>query len=855
MLPGSRARWLMLAVFGVSTVFGGQYLVVQRAVNGSWTFQSPESVLVNGKEKFRGVSLASPLPVSWDGKAIGHQPEVRLADFRVVRRAANGTWLGFSGAGDWQLLLPEGLKLKDAQPAPDLWKGSAIELREDRKDKTGTAIRQEDLYAIVPAADAGAAAATLATEPSWHALPGVNAEQAFQQMISFLPEAARKFAAGPPAEVMRSFLARGMTDHLGQWRDGDADISVLERARALAHASELAFAADPNLTALRSDVQSCRQWLDRKLAILRALNAGKQADPFLIAYREFEPFDRSFPELSKARLEQMNASAAAHLETARDLQGRGDYGGAIRHLLIARWRNPKLAGVDALLEEVRLEAARLSARQLAEARGFIDPRLPARVQLQRKLLLVEQFLGDRKQEEAEKALQEAETLDPGEPRLVLLHAQLAIARGELGLALALLDNYTGTAPTAQDLADGEKLRASVLYSIEKERTKTAAELAGNFNEQHYSAALGTAAEGLKIDNESPDFLFQAGVNACILRRCDRAAPLLHRYLDVTDSTQADRRQRIAAIRLLKEAEGAQQSAANAPAAKTPTAAATSWFSGMPLTAGVLYDPASLAFQPKVARIEASEHTSVAYEWNGAQLRSVHVKHEEKKLGGNIARLAVAGAAASQGIGSTVGWKTPDKETNDFYFNYYDDTPQVLKVSRDNVVVKSRTIPISIPGIGGFGGSRHARRPERRSWNAGRIERHGGRPQRPRQHARPAHRWRPSRSAHWRRPSCRPVRAILGRARRNLRTRGRGRRHRRLQLLRRRPPVPALPAIQHPLRPAGRLFGGIPHALEQSAPGYSPGLEGHRKTRRRRLLRQSLFPSVRVGCHTPVRTRL
>ena len=92
---------------------------------------------------------------------------------------------------------------------------------------------------------------------------------------------------------------------------------------------------------------------------------------------------------------------------------------------------------------------------------------------------------------------------------------------------------------------------------------------------------------------------------------------------------------------------------------------------------------SLAFQPKVARVEASEHVNVTYEWSKNQLQSVHTKYEDKKTGSNIMKLAVAGAAASQGIGSTVGWRTSDKETNDFYFSYYDDTPQILKVSRDN----------------------------------------------------------------------------------------------------------------------------------------------------------------------------
>jgi hypothetical protein len=84
------------------------------------------------------------------------------------------------------------------------------------------------------------------------------------------------------------------------------------------------------------------------------------------------------------------------------------------------------------------------------------------------------------------------------------------------------------------------------------------------------------------------------------------------------------------------------------------------------------------------------------------LNSVHAKHEQKQTGGNIMRLAGAAAASAGGISSTLAWKTAQRETNDFFFNYYDDTPQILKVSRENTIVKSRTIPISIPGVGIFG---------------------------------------------------------------------------------------------------------------------------------------------------------
>ncbi len=544
------SRWVFSTILCVGTVSAAECLIVKHAADGSWSFQPAETVLVNGKEKLRSAAIAAAgTPASWDSKALGHLAETRMLEFSVVRRQADGSLVARAGS-EWKLLLPENLKSKTSATAAQLWKDSVIEFRQDRKEKNGTAIRPEELYAIVPGADPGAAAAALATDIAWHALPGGSGDAAFRQMISLLPQAAKSFSSGAPAATMRSFLSTTMSERLRIWREGDAEITVLDEAGALADASQAAFPADAGLTTLRSEVRTRRQWLDRKVAILRALDAGKQADPFLIAYRDFEPFDRSFAALSKARLAHLNSSAAAHLETARQLQKGGDYAGAIRHLLIARWRNPKLAGVDDMLEQARLEAARISSQKIAEARGAIDPRSPARVQLQRKLLMVDQYISDGKQDEAEKALAEAEAIDPGEPRLAVMYAQLAVSRGELGRALALLDNYAGNAPTPQELADGEKLRASVLYSIDKERAKTGTELTGAFDQQRFSAALGAAANGLKIDNESPEFLYQAGINACILRNCDRTVPLLRRYLDVTDSTLADRRQRIMAIRLL-----------------------------------------------------------------------------------------------------------------------------------------------------------------------------------------------------------------------------------------------------------------------------------------------------------------
>ncbi len=666
MIPATR-RFVLLGACALSWSHAAQFLVVTHGADNIWKFEPVETVQINGKDKLRGGPIGGA--DSWDSKAIGKLAESRLADLTVLRRLPDGSLAGRTGDSEWRLLLPENVKSKTADTAAHIWADASIETKKDRKDKTPAAVRMQDLYAILPGLDPTLSITALATDLTLHKTPGVADADAFATMLSLIPPAVKAIPAGTASEPIRKFVERGMADRLQRWREGDCEIAALNEAAALGDAAAAAFPGNAPLDALRAQVASSRQWVDRRAAILRALDAGKQSDAFLAAYREFEIYDKSFPTLVQARARHLKASALAHMETARELKDRGDYPGAIRHLQVARWRDPQLAGAKEFLEAVRLEAARISAAKFAEMRGVVDTRSPAQVQLQRKLLLAEQFLSDGKQDEAEKAIKEAETADSDEPRLALLSARLAIARGELAKALALLDNYAGLALTPQDFAEGEKLRALVLYNLEKERTRANAQLTGAVDEQRFATALEAAAGGLKVDNEAADFLFYAGANACILRNCEAATPLLHRFLDLTDATTGDRKRRLTAIRLLREADAVAAAAAqNKPA----VAGSPSWFSGAPLSRGVFYDPVSLAFQPKVARVEASEHVNVNYEWKGDQLLSVHTKYEDKKTGSNIMKLAIAGAAASQGIGSTVGWRTADKETNDFYFSYYDD---------------------------------------------------------------------------------------------------------------------------------------------------------------------------------------
>jgi hypothetical protein len=680
-----------------------QYLLVNRTSAGAWSFEEAQSLSVNGKDKLRSGPLPSGAAATWDSKAIGRLAEVQWSTFRVVRRAPDGSLLArTSDSANWQLLLPEGTNSKTADSAAMLWGASTVTFKKDQKDKSPSAIRLEELYAIVPGPDAPTCAALIATDVSAHQVPGMAEADAFRQMLSLLPEAAKAFPAASASKPIHDYLEGNLSARLKKWQDGDVPVDVLDESIELAKAAGAAFPADQGLSALSAQARSVRAALDRRVAILRALDAGKQSDAFLAAYRDFEIYDKSYPDLQQAHSAHLKASAAEHVRAAQSLQRGGDYLGAIRSLLIAKWRDTKLKEADDLLEQVRLEAARLSAQKFEETRRGVDPRSPAQVQLQRRLLLAEQQMNDGKIADAEKTIQEAEAMDKDEPRIVLLQARLSVARGDLAKAVAFLDNFDGIAVTPQDFAEGERLRASVEYTINASLEKKRTQVEGALDQQQFASALEASADGLKLDNENPDFLYYSAMNACVLRHCPEAEPLLRRYLDVTDSLEGNREQRLAAMQLLRESVLAGALEADAKPANKPDQKTASWFSGTPLGQGVFYDPVSLSFQPRVSRIEASDHLNIAYDWEGNHLRSVHANHEEKQTGGNMARLAGAAVASAAGLSSTLIWKTAQREINDFYFNYYDDAPQILKVSSERTVVQSRRIPISIPGVGIFG---------------------------------------------------------------------------------------------------------------------------------------------------------
>jgi len=349
---------------------GGQLLVVSHGAGNIWSLEEADSILVNGKEKVRCSPLsAAGHSEAWDSKTIGHLPDASLSTFSVILRTADGLLVARSGeSAEWQLLLPDGARSKASESAVEIWKGANISLRKDHKDKTPTPIVLGNLYAIVPGTDPALSAARLATDTSYNRLPGMDDAQVFRQMLEIISPAVKLYPSGEAAEKIRDYVRAGMSSRLEKWSEGDAPVTTLDECLLLAKASETAFPSDAPQADLRKRTAEAKKWLDRRVAILRALNAGKQCEAFLAAYREFEPYDKSFPDLAAVRRARFEESALLHVDSARRARQDGDFASAIRDLRVAHWRNPDLAEAGQLLEEVRLEIARLSAQQFAEER-------------------------------------------------------------------------------------------------------------------------------------------------------------------------------------------------------------------------------------------------------------------------------------------------------------------------------------------------------------------------------------------------------------------------------------------------------------------------------------------------------
>jgi hypothetical protein len=133
---------------------------------------------------------------------------------------------------------------------------------------------------------------------------------------------------------------------------------------------------------------------------------------------------------------------------------------------------------------------------------------------------------------------------------------------------------------------------------------------------HHTRKL--ALDGLRAKEDDPDLLYFAGVSSLVTRDRKAGREFLARYLEVSNTVDANRERRAGVYRLLGGMAGE-----SAPESGEPN-----WMSGRKLPAGVYYCPVSLAFQPRVGRIAASNKLSVEFEWDGDRLKTIVPRFEK-----------------------------------------------------------------------------------------------------------------------------------------------------------------------------------------------------------------------------------
>lgn len=589
---GGLLVWLLLPALTQAGI------LVSRSDKGL-QFSEASSVLLNGKDKALSLGAQPKLsgPVNkLPGVKLG-AALVRNADARVLAQYQNG---------NLSYLVPEGLaKTAPADPA-EIWKTTRISYKKSDKDKTPSDISPEAFLAFLP--DGAQELAEWCQDTDLLEIVGGKGK-ALATQLEFLAAAIKAYPADPAVAPLEKFVEQSMRQRYEQFETGAVGVDVLEQGLQFAALSDAVYPQAPAQRQLRESLRLRKSWLDRKIAVLRAFAAAKEWDAFVLGNRDFERYEQAYPEMQKRFGEALRASLALHRQNAEEMLKQREYGAAWREFRRASMRQPS----DKVLQQNLMIAWTDHSRQVAIDRQRERKQLTAgqRNVIDQALLFATRFLEAKKPDDALKSVTEAEAIDPASLPVLLKKAEVLGALRAFAQAMAALDEYDLRA-VDEERERANKLRSELLY----QRTSTVQDLKAQFNkawaEGRFHAAHSLALQGLRAQDDDTELLYDAGASAVVVRNVKDSRAFFARYLEVANTLDANSEQRLKVRVLL--------SGLSEPV--EPVEGAANWFSGKKLPAGVYYDPVSLAFQPRIDKIEASGKFKVSFEWDGDRLRAI-----------------------------------------------------------------------------------------------------------------------------------------------------------------------------------------------------------------------------------------
>jgi hypothetical protein len=572
-------------------------------------FADALAITVNGKDK--ALSLGDR-PTA--GGAVSKLPAAHLAGI-LLKDGDSGVLIEYQ-PGKVDYLFPQGLpKGAPADPA-GAWKASRIAYKQAANDKTGAVVAIADFVAFLPAGVDDLTALCMDSQ----ALQAIGGKgKSFPTQVELMAATAKAYAANPASAPLERYLEDAMRSRYDAFENGAGGVDVLDQGLQFATLSQAVYPNSPEQDKLRKLLTNRKTWLDRKIAVQRAFAAAAQWDAYLLGDRDLERYRQPFPEMATNHTLALEGSLELHHKTAVAMQNEGDYGAAYREFRLAGMRKPSEGALHDQALQAWTEYSRRNAMDLEAKRGKLSAGPQSAVE--RDLYFAEQNKQAGKLDDALKNVQEAEAvLQASQPagavsnstlRVWYTKADILAAQDRITEALAALDTYDLHA-VDEERAQADKLRNQLLFSLDSSLRNLKERIQAEWTAENYSSVQHLAARGLRMNADDSVLLYYAGVAALAGRDPQSGHDILARYLEVSNTLDANAEQRAQAGRLL-------------PAVVAPQGAGqgdVNWLSGEKLPKGVFYSPLSLALQPRIDRIDASSKFHVIFDWNGDRLKVI-----------------------------------------------------------------------------------------------------------------------------------------------------------------------------------------------------------------------------------------
>ena len=627
---------ITLLLLALSAWAHSQSIVVgTRTTDGKISFETVEDFQVNGSRKIR---LLPEQTDDVDPNVVRKLSKIDVAQAGLLRSDATGRLVSLNGPrAPRDIVLPENYSIRTSTPAKDVPGRLGISLVRNKKTKQADLLAPE-LFVV----------ALFGNTPDESVRDFIGKDWAFanlDEQLAAMRGFVGSFPSSPATKTFRDSLERRISAGLARLEEGGSYSDFLT-IRRFSELGRQAFPGDGPLQALDDRVNDRIKFIADRPKLLRSLAALGDWDTLLDKYQDFERYESSFPEMQALHQEALEESARTHARRARAFEQRSDFDHASREASAALVRDPSNREIRKLLGDEKLLASQGEAQANASRRRILPKGLPADVRFGNAIAYADRAIADKDFKKAQDSIQDAEHENPGAPEIILERAKLLAAQGRNSEALPLLDQYDRLVADPGEREKGYNVRRQVLYDLDKLKDSTRQQIAALLKDGQYSKLDELMRDALKLDGEDPDFLYQAGVTAAILRDKERAKIILTEFLAHANAIGVDPKLRDRARRIIAIV---QQPKAQARKPDSP-----------------YYDPQSLAFQIPIESVGGNK-VHMTFNWANGRLESIRTTFDDDKGAQAYRAIVVAGAADSGAVSAS---SDSIADPGNFFFAYH-----------------------------------------------------------------------------------------------------------------------------------------------------------------------------------------